>query len=171
MPDEEKRPAKRRRIQHEHAIQRLNAHRLTQYFTPDAPIIVGSYVRVVLHSVGISVILYVMYRTLESFTNEIQARYNYAMGELAENARICHQNYVNHNCGPQLKGAVWQSFCEEWDRCRQFQPHATRKTKIATQVFGEVMNGFVEPLTLKAMLIICVLLFGFFIVSSLIVVV
>ncbi|KAF1798130.1 Di-sulfide bridge nucleocytoplasmic transport domain-containing protein [Mucor lusitanicus] len=170
MSVEEKRPTKRRRIQNEHAIQRLNVQRLTQYFTPDAPIIVGSYVRVILHSVGIGIILFVLYRILESFTDEIQARYHYEMDELAERARICHQNYVNHNCGPHLKGAVWQSFCDEWDRCRQFQAHTVGKTKIAAQVFGEVMNGFVEPLTLKAMLIICLLLFGFFIVTSLIVV-
>ncbi|KAK4509286.1 uncharacterized protein ATC70_007636 [Mucor velutinosus] len=116
MSVEEKRPAKRRRIQHEQAIQRLDLQRFTQYFTPDAAIIIGSYVRVILHFVGIAIILYVLYRTLESFTVEIQARYHYEMDELAEKARICHRNYVNHNCGPHLKGAVWQSFCDEWDR-------------------------------------------------------
>jgi hypothetical protein len=31
------------------------------------------------------------------------------------------------------------------------QPQFIGKSKIATQVFGELMNGFVEPLTLKAM--------------------
>lgn len=38
-----------------------------------------SYVRVILHSVGIGIILFVLYRILESFTDEIQARYHYEM--------------------------------------------------------------------------------------------
>ncbi|KAL9550027.1 hypothetical protein MBANPS3_004920 [Mucor bainieri] len=81
-PEEEeevKRPVKRRRVEPEHAIQRFNLQHLASYFTPDTPIIVGSYVKVILHSVGIGVILYVLYHTLTSFTNEIQARYLYEM--------------------------------------------------------------------------------------------
>ncbi|KAI8643148.1 hypothetical protein BD408DRAFT_158820 [Parasitella parasitica] len=97
---------------------------------------------------------------------------------MGQKARLCHQKYVNHNCGPHLKGVVWKKYCDEWDRypfflkkkkyanatfrmvcvilnssntCRQFQPKTVAKTKIAAQVFGEMMNGFVEPLSLKAM--------------------
>jgi hypothetical protein len=35
--------------------------------------------------------------------------------------------------------------------CRSLKPQFIGKAKIATQVFGELMNGFVEPLGLKAM--------------------
>jgi hypothetical protein len=88
----------------------------------------------VFHSIGIFILLYVLFRILQSFTFEIQARYYFEIDsmifiknrtniclhnfeiELAEKARLCHQNYENHNCGPELKGAVWQSYCDEWDR-------------------------------------------------------
>lgn len=44
MSVEERRPAKRRRVQHEYGIKRLDFPRIAQYFTPDAPIIIGRFV-------------------------------------------------------------------------------------------------------------------------------
>lgn len=37
--------------------------------------------------------------------------------------------------------------------CRNSKPLFIGKAKIATQVFGELMNGFVEPLNFKAMVL------------------
>ncbi|GAA5814978.1 hypothetical protein MFLAVUS_008482 [Mucor flavus] len=92
--------------------------------SPDAPIILSTYIKLVLHATGTLIILFVFYQLIRSCTQEIQDRYDL-----------------------ELRG----------------------KSKIATQVFGELMNGFVEPLTLKAMVIICLLVFGFFIISSFVV--
>lgn len=99
MSAQEKRPAKRRRIQHESRENQLGFQWFNKFFTsPDAPIIFGrfveiekykkkkketlfqidisnSYIRVVFHSIGISILLYVLFRILQSFTSEIQARY------------------------------------------------------------------------------------------------
>lgn len=35
--------------------------------------------------------------------------------------------------------------------CRNSHPQYVGKAKIATEVLGEMMNGFVDPLTFKAM--------------------
>jgi hypothetical protein len=68
-----------------------------------------------------------------------------------EKALVCHSRYIEHNCGPNLRGSTWKTICEEWDRCRNSPPKLIGKTKLIAQVFGEIMNGFVEPLGLKAM--------------------
>lgn len=136
--------------------------------TPEAPIIFSNYLKIALHSLGILVILITLFQLIQSCGKEIQERYEFEIKEFEEKARICNYNYVHNDCGPNLRGLYWQTFCEEWDRCRNAKPLFIGKAKIATQVFGELMNGFVEPLNFKAMTVICILVFGFFIVSSLV---
>ncbi|KAI9476212.1 MAG: Di-sulfide bridge nucleocytoplasmic transport domain-containing protein [Benjaminiella poitrasii] len=150
------RPLKRRRVEDSNTmlyskIKKYVIQRVQFLATLDAPIILSSYARVLFHSIGILIVLFVVIKLVQSFGFEINARYRLQLEESMEKARICHQNYVNHHCGPELKGAIWQSFCDEWDRCRNYRASMEGKTKIAAQVFGELMNGFVEPLSLKAM--------------------
>lgn len=48
--------------------------------------------RVIFHSVGIGIILYVSYRTLESFASEIQGRYYYEIDG------TCFERYSSSVC-------------------------------------------------------------------------
>ncbi|KAI8977255.1 Di-sulfide bridge nucleocytoplasmic transport domain-containing protein [Mycotypha africana] len=142
-PDE--RPVKRRRLQEpktrtESLAKRTMARHLNFLITPDAPLI---------------------------FTSEVEARYYLKLQDLSEQAKICHSNYITHKCGPDLIGPTWQKYCEEWDRCSTFRPQFFGKTRIIAQVFGELMNAFIEPLSYKAMLVIFTLLFGIFIIVGL----
>ncbi|KAI8057494.1 Di-sulfide bridge nucleocytoplasmic transport domain-containing protein [Thamnidium elegans] len=167
------RPVKKRKIQNtnEKEMQIKTSFRNYTSFlaSPDAPIILSTYIKLVLHATGILIILFIFYQLIRSCTQEIQDRYDSELREFEDKTRTCHYNYISNDCGPDLKGTYWQTFCDEWDRCRNLQPQFIGKSKIATQVFGELMNGFVEPLTLKAMVIICLLVFGFFIISSFVV--
>lgn len=36
--------------------------------------------------------------------------------EFEDKTRACHYNYISNDCGPDLKGTYWQTFCDEWDR-------------------------------------------------------
>lgn len=70
---------------------------------------------------------------------------------MEERAKECDYKYTSNNCGPHLKGEIWQQFCHEWDICRQTSSAYISKSKIASKVLGELINTFAEPLSLKSM--------------------
>ncbi|KAI8084114.1 uncharacterized protein B0P05DRAFT_536210 [Gilbertella persicaria] len=114
---ENDRPYKRRRTETKPSRIRQLVNVCTQHLaTPNIPIIISSYLRVLLHATGILFILFVTSSLIQSFTTEIRARYQSQSEEYAEQARLCHQNYISHHCGPTLRGVTWQSFCDEWDK-------------------------------------------------------
>ncbi|KAI8363936.1 hypothetical protein BD560DRAFT_177731 [Blakeslea trispora] len=120
---EDKRPTKRQRVIQEtppvdpfSRIKHLIDSCFRYLATPDIPIIISSYLRVIMRAIGIFAILFITYQLLRSLTAEIESRCQLKLEEYAEKARQCHQNYVKHQCGPELAGAVWQSICSEWDK-------------------------------------------------------
>ncbi|ORE07528.1 hypothetical protein BCV72DRAFT_226482 [Rhizopus microsporus var. microsporus] len=137
-------PNKRRRIEHVDNSIKFS-------LSPDAAFIVSTYVHVFLHVMGIITALFLIVSLIIFCRNEVESQYRIQLLEMEERAKECDYKYTSNNCGPYLKGEIWQQFCHEWDICRQTSSAYISKSKIASKVFGELINTFAEPLSLKSM--------------------
>ncbi|KAI8992559.1 Di-sulfide bridge nucleocytoplasmic transport domain-containing protein [Pilobolus umbonatus] len=142
------RPHKRRRIEENEGSYVSITHCIRSLYSPELPIVLS---RLLLHTMGIIIVLLAIYRVLQSCLHEIHNRYDQEILQYHMKVAECNRNYLNNGCGPFLKGEYWQAFCEEWDICRQSEPLYIGRAKIATQVMGELLNGFIDPLSLKSM--------------------
>lgn len=71
---------------------------------------------------------------------------------LAEMA-ACAKNYIENRCsgddGKRLPAL--ETVCNNWERCMNRDPAKVGRAKVSAQTLAEVFNGFIEPISFKAM--------------------
>lgn len=69
--------------------------------------------------------------------------------EYMESYFICEQEYHQNQCHNNHRPAMVEP-CREWLRCL-YTPAWIGKTKVLAETFAEIANGFVDTISLKAM--------------------
>ncbi|OAD72199.1 hypothetical protein PHYBLDRAFT_71209 [Phycomyces blakesleeanus NRRL 1555(-)] len=129
--------------------------------TPDVPLIFGSYVKVILHTTCLLALLTLFFGIYMAVSKEINERFDQDVKFLENVISVCRQKYTGNHCSHPDLAPFLKPYCNEW---KQYPLYTA---KIATRIFGELVNGLVESLTLKSMIGICLLAFGSFMLSSL----
>ncbi|KAL0073488.1 Di-sulfide bridge nucleocytoplasmic transport domain-containing protein [Phycomyces blakesleeanus] len=135
--------------------------------TPDVPLIFGSYVKVILHTTCLLALLTLFFGIYMAVSKEINERFDQDVKFLENVISVCRQKYTGNHCSHPDLAPFLKPYCNEWKQCAERDPAMIGRAKIATRIFGELVNGLVESLTLKSMIGICLLAFGSFMLSSL----
>ena len=51
-----------------------------------------------------------------------------------------------------------QKTCETWKNCMQQDPYTVASAKISAHTLAEILNSFVEPISYKTMVFVCLVL-------------
>jgi hypothetical protein len=51
-----------------------------------------------------------------------------------------------------------QKTCETWQNCMQQDPYTVSRGKISAHTLSEIINSFVEPISYKTMVFVCLIL-------------
>ncbi|KAJ3214376.1 hypothetical protein HK099_006898 [Clydaea vesicula] len=63
----------------------------------------------------------------------------------------CSKLYVENNCDPKVRIPYMKEVCNNWEICMMKDPKEVAKMKIGVEVFAEILNKLVEPLSYKSM--------------------
>jgi hypothetical protein len=69
----------------------------------------------------------------------------------------CGTKYTDNRCEKETRVPGMYEDCAEWERCMEKDPARIARFPLLAETLGEVVNEVVEPLSLKAMLFIGVL--------------
>ncbi|KAI9703509.1 MAG: hypothetical protein M1820_005813 [Bogoriella megaspora] len=128
---------------------------------PHLPHILSYYAQLLLNVFLVLFIIYLIYSfwtTIRSDVNEASSR---ASAELLAEMAVCARNYRENRCEPkEQRVPAMESVCSNWDRCMNQDPKSVGRARVSAHTFAEIFNGFVEPISYKAMIFTFVLVFG-----------
>jgi Di-sulfide bridge nucleocytoplasmic transport domain len=118
---------------------------------PHAPSLLAKYLQLFFNAAIILGCLYAIY----SFWTTIQADVNRASEEaaaetLAEMA-ACAKGYVDNRCAGDGRLPALETVCANWELCMNRDPNSVKRAKLSAHTFAEILNSFVEPISLKTM--------------------
>lgn len=118
---------------------------------PNAPSLLAKYLQLLFNSAIILGCLYAIY----SFWSTIQADVNRASEEaaaetLAEMA-ACAKSYVDNRCAGDRRLPALETVCNNWELCMNRDPNSVKRARLSAHTFAEILNSFVEPISLKTM--------------------
>ncbi|KAI9271614.1 Di-sulfide bridge nucleocytoplasmic transport domain-containing protein [Phascolomyces articulosus] len=150
----------------EHPEQAIS--RSSFFFSHHAPLVFSSYLKLLLHAAGLFILILAILFILRVSQQEMDGRVMQHLQELEEEKLQCTQSYQENQCDLYGHQPFFGTFCNQWFACMNRDLRGVGRAKIMMTVYGELVNALVEPLTIKAMLAICLLLFGIFVGSTLV---
>ncbi|CDH48482.1 predicted protein [Lichtheimia corymbifera JMRC:FSU:9682] len=129
-------------------------------FPRQAPLLFSNYLQLALHVLGIATLAIVIVLVFYTAQSEIDARLAQHLEALEEEKLQCSQQYHRNKCHLYTQSSLFGELCEQWQSCMNREKGSIARSKIIMTTYGELVNALVEPLTVKTMAAICVLLFS-----------
>ena len=129
---------------------------LTGLFTfihkyPDAPSIIAKYLQVLFNFLICFGCLYMIYSFWATIKSDVDKASEDAMAEVLSEMAACSKNYVENKCGSDQRLPALETICSNWELCMNRDPSAVRRARLSAHTFAEILNSFVEPISLKTM--------------------
>ncbi|XXQ39786.1 Brl1/Brr6 domain-containing protein [Plasmodiophora brassicae] len=130
------------------------------------PHVISGYLQLSFNIVIISFVMYALASFVSSVHGDIDNKVSEFSGTILNEIAECHNNYRANRCGTTDEVPAMRTTCAMWERCMARDPTTVARTKLSAHTIGEILNGFVEPLSLKAMAFFTLFLFCFIIASN-----
>ncbi|PVV05195.1 hypothetical protein BB560_000290 [Smittium megazygosporum] len=125
-------------------LKNIQAHK-------DIPYVVSGYL--FFNMCIASIFLVILIQIIHTIYGDIDKKY-------MERSQVCAKNYIDNRCDPSTRVPAMESKCLEWQICKNMDPSRIGRGRIFAETFAEIINGFIELISWKAMLFFFMLLFG-----------
>ncbi|KAI0757578.1 Di-sulfide bridge nucleocytoplasmic transport domain-containing protein [Daedaleopsis nitida] len=134
----------------------------------DTPYRLLGYVQVVFNGSLAAIALYLLVQFLFILQRDVEDRVSEYSMEIVQEIAQCQMDYKANLCAEGRIPAM-QAQCAAWEMCMNRDPTKVGRAKISFEVFGELVNTFVEQISWKtlAFTITSLAFFAFFINSVL----
>lgn len=114
-----------------------------------------SYLQLFLNFFTVVVIFSFVTSLVRSLKSDIVSSWNHRRLELEYESIACRNLYTTNECILGDKPALQQQ-CQQWEQCmnRDNDVLFRARTTLGAQMFGEVINSFVEPIGWKALIVV-----------------
>lgn len=130
---------------------------LTPIFTfveshPTVPTILSYYAQFIMNAFILSGAIYMLYCFASAIRSDVDRASDEVAAEILADMNVCAKSFVENRCAagfevpPALRPA-----CESWERCMNRDPKSVGRAKVSARTFAEILNGFVEPISYKAL--------------------
>ena len=68
---------------------------------------------------------------------------------LAEMA-VCAREFKENKCERDSRVPAMETVCNNWEKCMQRDPYKVGRSRLSASMFAEIVNSFIEPISLKA---------------------
>jgi hypothetical protein len=118
---------------------------------PDAPAIIAKYLQIFFNFVIFGSIFYVVYSFYATIQADVNRASDEAMAEILSEMAQCSKNYIENQCGADARLPALETICSNWELCMNRDPAAVKRARLSAHTFAEILNSFVEPISLKTM--------------------
>ncbi|GAB7351485.1 hypothetical protein MBLNU459_g2136t1 [Dothideomycetes sp. NU459] len=131
---------------------------ITQH--PTLPHILSFYAQLLLNLFLIGGIMYILYSFWSTIRSDVDKKSSEAVAELLAEMAACAQQYTANRCERATRVPAMEVVCSNWDKCMNQDPRNVGRARVSAHTFAEIFNGFIEPISYKAMIFSLILVFG-----------
>jgi len=88
---------------------------------------------------------------LHTLYHDVQQRLASLTLQLRGTILACAKSYVDNRCQPESRLPAMERQCALWEECMAQEPVVEGRTRIVAETVAEVVNGFVEVISLRTM--------------------
>jgi len=133
---------------------------------PTLPNTLSQYAQFIFNVFWLSFLAYIVYCFFSAVLGDVNEKSNEAMADIMAKIAICTRDYEQNNCNGTVLPAL-RPICAEYEKCMNQDFRKVGRAKVSARTFAQIFNSFVEPISYKAMIFSCVLIFGFLSISNL----
>jgi hypothetical protein len=129
---------------------------LTGLFTfihkyPEAPSIIAKWLQVLFNFLICFGCVYTIWCFWATIKADVDKASDDVMAVVLSEMATCSKNYVENRCGSDQRLPALETICTNWELCMNRDPNAVLRAKVSAHTFAEILNSFVEPISLKTM--------------------
>jgi Di-sulfide bridge nucleocytoplasmic transport domain len=118
---------------------------------PNAPSLLAKYLQLFFNSAIILGCLYAIYSFWTTIQTDVNRASEDAAAETLAEMAACAKSYVDNRCAGDSRLPALETVCNNWELCMNRDPNSVKRAKLSAHTFAEILNSFVEPISLKTM--------------------
>ena len=118
---------------------------------PGLPNTLSYYVQFLLNFFLALCVMYVLYGIFSTISNDITERAMMESSEILAEMAVCAREFKENKCERDSRVPAMETVCDNWERCMQRDPYKVGRSRLSAGMFAEIVNSFIEPISLKAM--------------------
>lgn len=147
-------------------------HWLSSLFTfiaqhPTLPSTLSQYAQFIFNVFWLSVLAYMIYCFWSAVLGDVDEMSNKEMANIMGEIAACANQYKVNGCDQPTRVPAMESICADWQKCIDRDYKKVGRANVSARTFAQIFNSFVEPISYKAMIFSCILVFGCFAISNL----
>ncbi|ORX41891.1 hypothetical protein BCR36DRAFT_407310 [Piromyces finnis] len=118
------------------------------------PQLLSSYSKFLFNVLLLSVALWIIFNFIKTVRTDMNIKYNeYVMNNMKDISK-CYDNYKTNKCYSDERIPFLENTCREWEACMNQNPDEIRIIMIAAEVISEILDKFIEPLSMKTTVVV-----------------
>ena len=117
---------------------------------PSLPNTLSFYVQFLLNCFFAFCMMYVLYGIYTTIISDIDERAMMESSEIFAEMAACAHEYKENRCERDTRVPAMEAVCNNWEKCMQRDPLKVGRSRLSAGMFAEIFNGFIEPISLKA---------------------
>ena len=118
---------------------------------PTLPHILSFWAQLMLNLFLIAGIMYVLWSFWSTIRSDVDKKSSEAIAELLAEMAVCAQQYTTNRCARETRVPAMEVVCSNWEKCMNQDPRNVGRARVSAHTFAEIFNGFIEPISYKAM--------------------
>jgi hypothetical protein len=128
------------------------------------PQLLTSYSKFLFNALLLVVAVWILFYFIITIKKDINIKYNEHLMENMKNISDCYEKFEINKCSSDIKIPALEDTCKDWEACLNQNPDDIKVIMIGAEVVSEILNKFVDPLSIKTTIVIIVLCVIFFII-------
>lgn len=134
---------------------------------PGLPNTLSYYVQFLLNLFLALCVMYVLYGIFSTISNDITERAMMESSEILAEMAVCAREFKENKCERDSRVPAMETVCNNWEKCMQRDPYKVGRSRLSAGMFAEIVNSFIEPISLKAIIVSVSVIVGCFTVNNL----
>lgn len=118
---------------------------------PNLPHILSFYAQFLLNTFLVFFLMYLFYSFWSTIRSDVDLRSREVATETLAEMAACAREYKENRCDRSSRVPAMETVCENWEKCMKQDPNKVGRAKVSAYTFAEILNNFVEPISIKTM--------------------
>jgi hypothetical protein len=131
------------------------------------PYLISSYLQLIFNALTSSLAIYVLISAIRTIRSDINNKMEEYATEIEMEIQRCTKLYLENRCAPETRRPALEQRCIEWDRCRRRDSRVlANKASVSAETLGIILNALIEPIGVKAIVVVVLILAGWTFTSN-----
>lgn len=130
---------------------------------PNTPYILSLYLQLLLNFFVVAIALYLAYTFISTVKQDVNIKTENYITDALQEISLCSREYYRNKCDPEsgkTRAPALEKACTMWSKCMNRDPTLVGRSKLSAETFADIVNGFVKPISWKALIFIGILFIG-----------